>query len=623
MSGGVRTFFSSLWIPGTATRWHLFLIVLLGMVCYSNSFSVPFIFDDYDIILDNEDFFSSANLWDILLHGGPRRIADFTFAANYKLHGFQETGYHITNLIVHLSTAAVLYFVCVALLETLKISNCAGEHEESDVPAQSARHFIPLAVSLLFVSHPVQTQAVTYIVQRYASLAAFFYLLTMLAYIKGRTAFKLHRFNREVSGWGFLLIAAAILAFYTKPSTYSLPLMIIMLEFGLYNGRMIKRIMLIFGICAVLLFSFTLLPILINGSIADFISHLDYITSEDLYTERWDYFLTQLTVVVTYLRLLILPIRQRLDYDYPLFESLLDIKVSASLILHILLLSTAVLLYVRSRFKQDVSRCQNGNLYRLVAIGIAWFYIALSVTSSFIPITDVIMEHRVYLPSAGFFIAITATFQLLVRKFKGILRYQWFGLAAVCLLLSFTTLKRNHVWNDELRFWQNEAELSPESGRVLTNLGSEYLDRDNYDKALRLFVEAINLEPNISEAWIMLNDALQGLGLYQGRYVVHDQYLTEGDDIDYRDYTQFYCNEFNTMGLATEFIGKPEEAFKWYKKSLALNPKFDLALFNIGLLSARLGIAGNAELAIAKLMAINPQLASELKNSITSNVRTK
>lgn len=623
MSNGVKTYFSSIRIPGTATWRHLFLIVLLGMVCYSNSFSAPFIFDDYDIILDSEDFYSSTNLWDILLHGGPRRVVDFTFAINYKLHGFQETGYHITNTIIHLSTAVLLYFVCVALLETLKISYFAGEDEESGVAAQNARQFMPLAVSLLFVSHPVQTQAVTYIVQRYASLAAFFYLLTMLAYIKGRTLYKVHGFNRKVAVWGLLLVTAAVLAFYTKPSTYSLPLMIIMLEFGLYNGRMLKRIMLIFGIGAVLLFSFTLLPTLINGSITDFISYLDYKSSEDYYTERMDYFLTQLTVIATYLRLLILPIRQRLDYDYPLFDSLLDIEVSASFLLHIILLSASVSLYLRSRYKQDVSTCQNGNLYRLIAIGIAWFYIALSVTSSFIPITDVIMEHRVYLPSAGFFIAIAATFQLLGRKFKGILRYQWLGVAAICLLLSITTLKRNHVWNDELRFWQNEAKLSPESGRVLTNLGSEYLDRGNNEKALRLFVDAINLEPNVSGAWIMLNDAVERLGLYQGRYAVHDQYLTEGDDIDYRYYTAFYCNEFNTMGLATEFIGKPEEAIKWYKKSLALNPKFDLALFNIGLLSARLGIAGNAELAIAKLMAVNPQLAAKLKQAIPADNQSK
>jgi tetratricopeptide (TPR) repeat protein len=149
------------------------------------------------------------------------------------------------------------------------------------------------------------------------------------------------------------------------------------------------------------------------------------------------------------------------------------------------------------------------------------------------------------------------------------------------------------------------------------------MERNDNEKALRLLVDAIVFDPQLNEAWIMLNDALEAIGIYKGRYASNDQYLTEGGDVDYKYYTAYYCNDFNTMGLATEFIGQPEEAFKWYKKSLAINPNFDLALFNIGLLSARLGIAGNAELAITKLTGINPQLAAELEKNLRADTRRK
>jgi tetratricopeptide (TPR) repeat protein len=612
MDNGARVNLAPLPITSRLEGWHVFLIVLLGVVCYCNSFSVPFIFDDYDAIVDNQEAFGSRNLWNLLLHGGPRRIADFSFAVNYKIHGLQVTGYHITNLVIHLSTSVILYFLCIALLEALDLSST--RKPETSVPASSAGYFIPLAASLLFVSHPLQTQAVTYIVQRYTSLASLFYLLAVLAYVKGRINFELCGFNRKVLGWSFILVLSAFLGVYTKPIVFSFPFMLIMLELCLFNGRKLKHILIVFGALVASTFSVSFLPELFTGPISHLLMSLDHASAEDIYASRSSYFLTQLRVIITYLRLLIIPIQQRLDYDYPEFFSLLNFEVLSSLAVHSVLIVLAVMLYIRSKHKKLSTDLNHRHLMLLTCIGIAWFYIALSVESSFIPITDVIMEHRVYLPSAGFFIAISAIVQLLACRFKVIFRYQWLVLMAVCLLLTIMTIKRNHIWRDDLIFWQYEATLSPKSGRVLANLGLEYLERDNYEQALRLLVDAVRLEPNLDGAWTMIDNALHGLGRYQGRFKLNDEYLTPEGDIDYRYYNQFYSNEFNNVGLANEFIGQPQEAFKWYKKSLALNPDFDLALFNIGLLSTRLGIAGNTELAITRLKSINQGLAAKLES---------
>ncbi|MGB9081331.1 MAG: tetratricopeptide repeat protein [Desulfuromonadaceae bacterium] len=608
----LKTRFSS---PRAITGLHVFLVVLLGLVCYYNSFSVPFMFDDISAIVKNPDITGGRNLWDILLHGGPRRIADFSFAVNYRFHALQVAGYHVINLAIHLSAAVVLYFLTAALLDALELTYPSRVPEANTFVTVRER-FIPLATALVFVCHPLQTQAVTYLVQRHTSLATLFYLLALLAYVKGRITLEQHGLERGVLRWGLLLSAMALLAFHTKQISFSMPLMMVMLELGLFRGRLFKRYLIIAAVTGVLLLLAMFLPAMLNGSLADIMFDLRRTTSEDLYFSRTSYFLTQTRVIVTYLRLLVLPVQQNLDYDYPIFSSLQNIEVIASMALHGLLLTAAYVLYRRSQHQLTVTDRQSGLALRLIALGIAWFYIALIIESSFIPITDVIMEHRVYLPSAGFCIALAAFVMLISRKLHSGVRCRWLALAAVCLLFATLTIARNRLWNDEVRFWLDAAAKSPRKGRVHSNLGLAYLRQNRFEMALRLFVDAIKLDPTLNSAWMSLGSSLQGMNLYQGRFTSGMEYLTPGGEIDFRWYRQFNSSEFNNMGLACEFVGQPEEALNWYIQSVNMNPDFDLAWFNLGLLSARLGNYPQRDKALSKLHALNPALANKLTGDI-------
>lgn len=620
MRGWVRGLFTSFRSSESITGLHVVLILILGLICYSNTFSVPFYFDDYKELVNDTGISGNNNPWTMLLHAGPRRVADFTFALNHKIHGLNVVGYHVTNLVIHLSAAVALYFFISAVLQALDLF-CPRNASDSCVPYRATHRFIPLAASLLFVSHPLQTQAVTYIIQRYTSLAGFFYISTMLAYVKGRTRFELHGFNGAVAGWGLSGAVSALLGFYTKPSVYSIPLMLLMLEMCLFRGRYIKSILLIIGTTGTLLFGVKTLPLLLNGgTISELVYHLRDASSVDFFTSRTSYFLTQLRVIVTYLRLLIVPVGQRLEYDYPNFSTLLNIEVAASLTLHIILVALALGLYLRSRHLLTAASERHGHVLHLIVVGIGWFYIALSVTSSFIPIPDDIVEHRMYLPSAGLFIAFAALVQLITEKLKDGLRYQQPGLAILCLILALVTISRNHVWGDELRFWQNEVRLSPNKGRVHANLGYAYLRQGNDELALRNFVYALKLDPTLQEVWISLGSVLRGLGRYQSRFTTGEEYLTPERGIDYRYYKLFYSNTFNTMGLANEFIGQPEEALTWYNKSLALNPKSDIAWYNLGLLSFRLGITGQMNIALKKLKELDSDLSAALESRIKNEV---
>ena len=612
MSSSLRAYWASLRQPENIGL-HLLIIVVLGLVCYGNTFSVPFYFDDYDELVNDPSITEVESLWDLVLHGGARRFADLSFAINYQVHGLHVAGYHAVNTVIHLLSAVAVYFLCVSIIKALE-KNFSGDRPESHESALAACRFIPLAVSLIFVSHPLQTQAVTYIIQRYTSLVGCLYVFTMLAYVKGRLCFEQQE-GRSAAGWCGWGAVAALLGVYTKQSFFSLPLMILLFEQCLFHGRFTKQILTGTVVTACLAVAAKSLPILFNGgTIGELMYHLHDATSENFFSTRTDYFLTQLRVVVTYLRLVFLPVGQRLDYDYPEFNTLLNIEVLVAAVLHLMLVSFAVMLYLRSKYSQPDVDETAGLCRRLIVVGIAWFYIALSVTSSFIPIPDDFAEHRMYLPSVGLFIAIAAVVQIAAAKYGSVLRYRKLGLAIVCLALALTTIARNHVWSDELRFWQNEAQMSPNNGRVIGNLGFAYLRRDSNELALRAFAHALKLDPSLQTVWIALGPTLQGLNLYQGRFSTGEEHLTPEGNIDYRYNRLFYGCAFNALGLVNEFIGQHQDAMICYNKSLKLNPRSDAAWYNFGRLSLQLGNVPQAQLATRKLNELDSLLAGTLES---------
>ncbi|MBI4691794.1 MAG: hypothetical protein HY754_16255, partial [Nitrospirae bacterium] len=194
--------------------FHLFLITIVGLLAYSNTFNVPFQFDDSLYIIDNYNLRDLNNLWPPL---ESRWFGFLTFALNYHLGGLDVTGYHIVNLITHTFSAILVYFLVALTLRTpyfsfrnadfgIRNSENSTQHsaisyqdniEDEKIRRWEDKNFstsqlpnfqtsIALFSALLFVSHPIQTQAVTYIVQRFASLATFFYLLSLVMYIKFR-----------------------------------------------------------------------------------------------------------------------------------------------------------------------------------------------------------------------------------------------------------------------------------------------------------------------------------------------------------------------------------------------------------------------------------------------------
>ena len=547
----------------------------LGLLAYSGTFNSSFHFDDEPNIVDNPDIKKSLQILNIreLLHifSGNRSIGFLSFSVNYRVNGLDVTGYHIVNLSIHILNAIIVYWLMLLTFKTPYFR----QFTVHDLPAgrQGSRFTASIALfsALLFISHPVQTQAVTYIVQRFTSLATFFYLLSLVMYIKWR----LIGYRSEVIGHGsepityylspityylspityyLFSVIFAILAMKTKEIAFTLPAVIAIYESMFFEGKINKRLLYLIP------FFFLMLAILLNllqtdKPIENLLAHLDEKARSETDMSRFDYLFTQFRVIVTYIRLIFFPVNQNFDYDYPVYHSFLNLEVLLSFVSLLLIFCSGVYFYFRSRFTVHYSLFTLHCL-RLASFGIFWFFVTLSVESGIIPIADVINEHRGYLPSAGIFISLSAFIFAVYLRFKDRFTpshkmiFKVLPLLII-ILLSNATYARNKVWKNEVSLWSDVVMKSPGKARGFYNLGSAYHDEKKFDKAIENYTMAISLNPK-------------------------------------------YVKAYTNRGNAYDEKGQPDKAVEDYLKALSIDPHHTDAYFNLGVTYFRKGIFDNA-----------------------------
>jgi Flp pilus assembly protein TadD len=295
---------------------------------------------------------------------------------------------------------------------------------------------------------------------------------------------------------------------------------------------------------------------------------------------RWDYLLTQFRVIVTYLRLLVFPANQNLDYDYPVYRPFLDPPVFLSFLFLLAIFFLAIRLLLRSRNADSGGRRD----LRLIAFGIFWFFLTLSVESSIVPIADVIFEHRVYLPSVGFFTAlVTVLFRgkaALESKHPVLGKVAIAALSAVVIALAGAAYARNGVWGDQLLFWRDVVAKSPAKARVHNNFGLALHARGLLDKAMGEFHEAIRLDPEDAEARNNLGILYDRLGL------LYDA-LREFESAVRRKPELFKGH--NNLGVVYDKLGRFDDAIREFRTALRINPDYVSAHNNLGIVYGELG----------------------------------
>lgn len=283
----------------------IILILLVGSISYSNTFHSPFIFDDAHIIVENKgihvDSFSATDLAG-LKQGirGNRPVVMLSFALNYYFGGLNPFGYHLINLLIHVLTAIIIYFFLQLTLNLPSLREQYGKYAQT----------VALLSSLLFVAHPIQTQAVTYIVQRMASMAALFFLSSLYCYAKARLTGTGKRQIAYFLGSGL----AALLALGSKENSVTLPFFIALYEYYFLSQPKLTRnrkkwLYIMIGLI--------LLGSLLVGVFTGFspVQQLNKIYQRYTFTPG-QRTLTQLRIVIFYLGLLIAPLPSRLNLDH-------------------------------------------------------------------------------------------------------------------------------------------------------------------------------------------------------------------------------------------------------------------------------------------------------------------
>jgi tetratricopeptide (TPR) repeat protein len=588
------------------------MILLLGLVSYANSLAVPMQFDDDAAVRISTDFTIDPYSFDGFIRKA-RWFTDLTFDLNRRLHGEQVLGFHLCNLAIHLAAALVIYLLVqraiTALRETFRIAADDGG------TAFSCR-FIPFATAALFVCHPIQTQAVTYIAQRYTSLATLLYVSSLLAYLTARRAVGEAR-PLQARLWGGVCLLLALAAMKSKENAFTLPLMMAAFEAALFRGELLKkRLFMLLGAALLLVIPLQLLYTHGTENPANLLGRMATATAETHAITRGDYLLTQFRVVATYLRLLLLPLGQNLDYDYPVSHTLFEPSVCAALLLHLALAGLAVALFSRSRRCLASAAPETGIALRLAALGIGWFYLALSVESSVMPIRDVLVEHRLYLPSIGFFMTLAAGGAALVSRRPRYRRVAWCVTALLCGALAAATIARNRIWGDPLTLWRDVVTKSPHKARPRHTVGFLSIKRMRLEEALPQLVRAVELEPDNEKYRITLNAALSLFTRYRGRCSAGIEYQKTADMVDPAFAKPWSAVSYNNLGLAYEHLGNPYLAQENYRKALVLNPALDYAWYNLALVAARRLDTATAAEALKMLAPLNAPLEQAARRVI-------
>ncbi len=586
---------------------HIIIIILVGFIIYSNTFYVPFLYDDVNFIVKNpaiKDFrffmdpLQVKNLTNIApnfkLQFITRIFGNLTFALNYKVHGLTVTGYHFINLIVHILNALLVYSLVRLTFQTPYFSARCKQTDASS--PLNVYHTIALFSSLIFVSHPIQTQAITYITQRFASLATMFYISSLVLYVKSRLAVS----HTSKSSLYAISLVSAIFAMFTKEIAFTLPVVIALYEFMFFEGNIRKRILSLIPVVATML----VIPIVLSIS-RDIFRELGSDVEAPIQTlARWDYLFTQFRVILTYIRLLFFPLNQNILYDFPIYHSIFEPAVFVSFLFLFFFIGLNVyLLYLSQR-----TAVQGRYYLRIISFGIFWFFITLSVESSIIKLDNVIYEHRMYLPSVGAFIAFTTFFIQVKNKLRALIpateKFAVPILVLIVFILSGMTYARNNAWRNGVVFWEDIVKKSPNIAKAHSNLAKFYEKNNRLDEAMREYEITIRLDPAFTTAYSNLGVIYWKLGRYKD---AADQFQTA------LQLNPKLVEAHINIGVLFDKFGKLQEATMELETALDLDPYDPLVHTNLGVIYAKQRRFKEAEKELLTALKLNPDFPGARK----------
>ena len=621
------------------------LLFFLIFPIYSNAFHASWQFDDKPNIVKKKrihiDNLRPESLWDtFFLHPHHqeklyRPIPCLTFALNWYFGQDNPFGYHVVNILIHALNAFLLFLTTCCLFKTPALK---GKYSSGD------EYFIALLSAALWAINPIQTQAVTYIVQRMASMAAMFYILGMYFYIKGRLS--------EVSWKQLLLFFGCLLCYAcamgSKENAVMLPVSLLLVEFvffdhpGQLQVKKRKILALLTGLMAILLlWGFLELS---NWKPHQFL--FQPLASRPF--SRFERLLTESRIVIYYLSQIFYPIPARLSIEHDVVLSISFFKPWTTLpaILSILCLIGVGFSQIRRR--------------PLIALAILFFFLNHIVESTIIAL-ELIFEHRNYLPSFFLFLPVAAGFRRLLDFYAEKNRYMQgliFSFGIFLLVnLGGATYIRNMAWATVNTLWKDAMIKAPNSARPLNNLAINLAWGDNvtplrYEVALALFKKALPLskarnffEPdilgNIASIHYHNNDYSTAVKLHKQALRLDPEFLklryklikplillgefdeaSEHADLLLSNSRGFiHADYLNIKGFILLWQNRPAEALDYLRKALAMAPNRGDILLNTGMSLSLMGNHKNGEWFLKRAAKNSPRDLTPLFCLIENSIR--
>lgn len=595
----------------------VFIIVLVAILCYFNSLKGEFQFDDKELlqkpwIADTNAFNENVD-WKAL---GNRPALLFTFAVNNQLSSGNSFGFHLINLFLHCNISLLIFFILKRV--SVLISK----------PLASS---IPFIATLIFTVHPLNVDAVTYISSRSSLLAAFFYLSGIYLFACIFSQYNQNiGFRSKIAAWTALLLIF-YLALASKLISATMPL-ILFLAFlfiiapvklpGWSKKALSPRFLTAYAFFIIMGFA----------SIIFFPEWIYNPRDHGMeFYGRDAYFFSQFKVIVFYyLKLFILPFNFNIDPGFPLTR----ISNDPAILLSILLLTGI-----------GFSVLRWGNFWTRSAS--VWFVITIAPTSSLMPLNDLAVEHRMYLPmTLGSCLLAGWMAERYLKGKKTVI------FILVLSALASLTVHRNNVWSSEIKLWQDSARKNPNSPRPRNNLGRAFYEAGNWSQAekhLSLAVKNLSqtnhrknwniAEPhyNIANLYLdsgRLEDAQReyetALKIKPGDFQsalglgsVHNQKGGYNKALSYFDLAiqlrkrRFPNEDYSLARLNRgEIFGKTgrfSRAITEFEMALRQNPSLFQAQYNLGIAYLAINEPAKAEQAFLKTLRMNPDFNPALK----------
>jgi len=498
------------------------VIIILGFISYANSIDGKFIWDDNGLIKNNLYIRSWSNTPKIVtqdIGAGSLSSSNFyrpvqiiSYLTDYSYWGLRVRGYHLTNILLHILAAVAFYWFIGTIF-----------------------HYGALAfiASLLFVTHPIHTEAVSYISGRADSLALLFILLTMVWYVKSLVSNKIKYY--------ILAILSYALAIFSKENSIILPALILLYHYIFAKKLKLGYFLWILGVTLGYIF---LRLATLSYTIPDIATPVSLI-------QRIPGFFVAVT---EYIKLLLFPFNLHMEYGNRLF-TFSDPQAIFGML-------SCALLLVFSFHKHRSNK--------ILSFSILWFFITILPFSNIYIINEsYMMEHWLYMPSLGFFLILAsgACYPLKNKTAALLLRVLTAGLI---IFYAYLTIKQNEYWREPVDFYKRTLQYAPRSWRFYNELGNEYINVDSDIEAITAYNKALEINPNLAGVYNNLGNVYRKKGRPTEALLMYNK----AQEINLSLARQYY-----EKAKAYLDSGKKREAAIFYEKALALDP-YNLKSYN-------------------------------------------